>query len=58
MDNFYLPICVISHVMSLDYSHFHLCLGFQKVTRRLSTGPALSFVLKKSEANKTAQLYH
>lgn len=36
MDNFYLPICVISCVMSLDYSHFQLCLGLQKVIRRLS----------------------
>lgn len=33
MDNFYLPICVIPSVMSLDYSHFHLCLGLQKVIR-------------------------
>lgn len=44
--NFYLPICVISSVMSLDCCHFQLYFGLQKVIRKLSVYSALFFVLK------------
>lgn len=51
----YLPICVISRVVSLDYSHFHLCFGLRKLSKGWLWAfyLALSFVLKKQKQKTT-----
>ena len=58
VDNFYLLICVISCLMSLDYSHFQLCLGLQKVIRRLSVVLFIVLCLLSSKNGKPVRQFN
>ena len=58
MDNFDLLICVISCLMSLDYSHFQLCLGLQKVIRRLSVVLFIVLCLLSSKNGKPVRQFN